>query len=328
MEVNKLEPYKEYWMNCHLNALLSIITSVNKTYRVAPLMNNYKYKIEPYELGITNVVPYKLSFEKDIYVEYGKYFEKFSNILDKDFFKIHVKYNTKESVLHYIKQNIQFNNYFLLSVGLNKWINPLMSFADDGLAHYTLIEGYNSKDKTFSVIDDDDNGYGKKIVPEDLLFKALIFSEEAPTLISFNLNVEIKDFKLNLKEINKNAIQLITQLDAIDTSGFFGACHNELNTPFYREYLAYSIGGVTSIRDRQYANILLLKHLNSYKEIDLTNVIILVEEIYSKWKKFRDLLFKDYFRDQPKVTKDISKEFFDEVFKLERQMWESLLVKL
>lgn len=264
MDLVKIVPFNDFWINCTLNARFSCAISLEPTYRKAAYVNSYGYE------------------EKNIYIGNDfkfmdtSYFDDYDIDRKGDILKIKpYSFRNSGSVLEEINE-LLLSGPVLLYVDLYNFLPGSFTWHRFHWCHYTNIIGYNKETEKYNVLEED-FGYGIREIPAERMLlafnnsdhfidygKNIIKSEMEALCYKVRLNDnKLEPYIFDLKQILSNALRLQEHLRGINVGGLWNFDEN------YNLYdsLAYAESGIYRVVNRQIGNRFLLEKLFKEKVI-------------------------------------------------------------
>ncbi|MGE5558161.1 MAG: hypothetical protein ACM3WV_06050 [Bacillota bacterium] len=285
-----LTPFSDYWMDCRLNNIFSVIISRESSYKAAAYMNNYSY------------LKHTGDYEKIIYFNLMdvKYLHAFEKTIEECILRYEPYLMSRdENITKQLIEPIKKYKHVFLNVDLFYWIPGNLTYGHSHCDHYSLITGYDDNKKEYRAFDDDVKGYGLHLVPEERLIKAFLNSKykDPPAFILY-LRDEFQEYRLNISQVCRNAGRLIDELAAFDVTGMWEVregCDEMKKPEAYQGVMTAYITGATKIMNRQIGNKLLFKYLFSLKhlkECHLTRLVNYADSLAKEWQKIKNILIR------------------------------------
>lgn len=285
-------PFKEFYINCYLNNLISILISLNDSYKSFAYENNYFYYITD-EMN-TNMQAFSKSFKYimvesviEPYVElYNQLFEKKVQMIQgMDFPPLGTKEH-KMSVTNdfFLRAVSLLNSGYVVFVAVNLfyYIPKSIFYNKIHKIHYSMLVSYDNGN--FGVFDEGPSGYGKYVINEKIMKKAMEEVGNNTSFFSFNTNCQMPDYKPNIERLLNNAYSICNNIENID-----------LYTPIYQEVSGYA-EGLNRIIHRQKGNILLFKKLSEEGILSNTytdKICEKIKELHVQWGCARNRAIKE-----------------------------------
>ena len=306
-----LIPFGEFWIDCAFNANFSILTSLDKSYRNAALLNSYTYAIVEAGTSFDNLINYvKLEPAYDqLYLTQSIISIQPVNLKDSN--------NLLDSLKFVLKEN-----YFFLGVDLYNWIPNSLCWQKYHWEHYSLIKGYDEEKDVFIVFDSDMSGYCEHEIPSARLEKAALDCsfEISGYVISFN--PEPGEYNLEKQSVIENAERLITEIE-----DSFARLWKFSDYDIQEAYMFDLMAVFTNeISERQIANKKLIEELINLNLIGDTSLIRDFNELKLGWEKIKNLF------NRGNLTRKLDCANLDalknDLFTKEMDIWERLVAIL
>lgn len=317
---HKFEPFKLFWINCMFSALFSILTSIDSSYNLAAMVNDYSYTIE--EMQTPNDTKYNSLVMKPI-VKYGR---KFTDMLFTESTAINFEYG--DNYFNIIKALMEENKLIMVGVDLFYWIPYSVCWNKHHWEHYSFINGFDDEKRMIYVFDDSFNGYDEFEVPEDRLIKAIENFPHKPSAYIYEISRKIKKFDLSISEIKDNSQRIIDEINKT----LMRVNYWELDEKDFLEgHMCDLISmQIFQIVNRHIANQLLIQELKD--EIcnpHIINTLIkFCTDLQKGWTLIKNKFIKIYFSKYKKSLIDEINEKCKSLFLKELTMWEIFLSSL
>lgn len=328
-KVLDIKPYKEFYMNCDLNNYSSLLTYLNKSYKVAAFVNSYRYSV------------YRFSYNplKFICVNFDNSYEDLMEkkyITDENYL-----FKDMNNIVEELKELIILGKPIFLYIDLFNWIPDNIAWQKHHWNHFSLIIGFDDDRKVFYAIDDDGKGsVDIREIPEGRLISSFKGTEcfveyggdhirsdiEVPCRI-VNFSNCIEPYKFKLDQITQNARTILEDIEKIDQRGFWEFI-DDSNLDVLSDT---GITDLNIIYNRQIGNKLLIMELYKEKIIKSDNYEFLyssITNIINNWNKSKNILIKAKYKNtlsqisMPLIT------ICDKNFQDESNFWRSFLNSL
>lgn len=312
MKKINIKPFDEFWLNCIFNNSFSILTSLNDKYKDLAYLNCYTYS------AYNSWAPKHINLHID-----GELQEEIMNsTINNEYFCI----NCEDDYMHKIVNLLNKNN-ILIRVELYDWLPNSASWHKVHHYHYSLVTGYDSSKKNFTVIDDDNIGYGIKYVPYERFSKCVI--DESSNITGHIIKEKkgkiydlcLKDIILFAKEINKNISCVLENNDLwIESMSSKGE-------KLY-EFYAFEI---YKIENRHIANTYLMRRMwekNFINKVQYERYKAYFEDIKEGWKKIKYILLKLNYQSENSSEYGYIKKINllkDNLLNKEYQIWKEII---
>ena len=272
---NKLEikPFNDFWMNCELNNMLSILCSVNNTYRKCAYLNSYKYYLyEPKELckGID-------VYRNDLY----EFIDRYVEVVPYDFLN-------QETIIDEIIEKICEGTPIGIAVDLYHWLPNTIIYQKKHWYHYSMIVGVDQLKNEFIILDEDNQGYREHRVTKDKVIKAFLPNVMESQAIIFRMKYnKISDYSIDNKNIIQYSKKIIESIDTIPEVIW----DNELGRE-KEQAIKMMIASTSRIYNCQISNKFLLKELFDEKKKMYNDLYEILEFNEKSWRNIHNYLMK------------------------------------
>ncbi len=295
--LSEIKPFDEFWLNCSINNIISILFSYEPSYKYFMYSNDYCYNssyIGTHNGEIYNANFVRLDFFKNKPITNSE--SEFINSLG--FIKLE-KCNYKDTFyfLEEINELLKKRKIIAPLVDLYYWNKNGYSWNNNHKWHYTLLTGYSSERKEYFAIEDDAyQNYGIITESESTLISSIQSNWHKPKdstdYLKYTLPKSIPKYVLPLYEVKNNIQKIITSINQIDYDNLFIFENSEDGIKNYFWLQPYFM---IQIINRQNANIALLKRLYQKKCLDnnsLNNSLCEITNIINIWKEIRSIVIK------------------------------------
>ena len=145
-----IKPFSDFWINCIFNVQMSILNTLEPSYKYAAYLNDYRYSIFE-TLADNDVVTWFLGIN---YVE-----EVVPKYIDKCFTNENLSLQNDPCCLEKIKNYVRQKKYVAVGVDLFYLIPQSFFWGKYHWRHYSLLNGFDDEKKVFYVFDEDLSGY-------------------------------------------------------------------------------------------------------------------------------------------------------------------------
>lgn len=320
----ELKPFIDYYMNCYLNNLFSILITIDESYRLYAYENNYSYNIIHAENSDSSCF---LLFEYllEIYLKtYNTIFGKnitISNINDFLHYNIQplgIEYslNTSDNFLYDINQLLNDGYIFFMGVDLYFLIPQSPLYYKTHKNHYTIISSYEKN--TYAVFDEGPFGYNKHHINDCQLTAAINNSTMNPKCFFFKIPKTVSPYIIDMNKIYNNAQRIIKEIKLIDYDWFYRSKNN----------LIQYIENINKIVCRQQGNCLLFQYLFEKSLIKKTIANELIDDakqLGHKWAIIKNYTIKINILNRIIENKKFKEDMIS-LLKEEISLWEKFLL--
>lgn len=297
----KVRPFADFWINCYVNDVLSILTTIEPSYKKLSFINSYNYTIT----GIS-------SWWRELDINPSKYL--WDRLSIGESINIYLK---QENIIDEIRNKIDNNRYILVLVDLYYWLKNSLNWNNNHYHHYVLITGYDDDKKMIYSISDNIGGYSENEIPYERFIKALVFFDNEHHGKEFILpdNIpafqycfyDIFDFARKINEDIKKASYMRLWILPQDVN---------ISLVYFK---------VTRIADRQKGNEKLFGQL--YEDGFITSKLCvslseMSRSLYNMWSKLKGILIRAHMKNN-----DIDLEKLNilsrNALKTEYDMWDA-----
>lgn len=311
-----IQPFDDFWINCWVNGVFSIVNSIEPSFYKAVCMNDYYYKMLTNHRDKTFVHP-SVEYYKERYEAYGALPD---SCVESLFFK------DEDNFLSEVKERLLINQVVLVMVDLFNWIPKSFTYHRYHWHHYSMVTGFDEEKRVFYVFEDDLDGFNMHEVTEDTFIDAfknsayyLYPSADFSPAKVINIPDKISPYKIDLQLIIKNAVRLKNEISDIDVSKLWNMGEDSA----LESYIDFALPGINIISNRHKANGTLFKLLGTESMVDSElseQFVYLAREIEEGWEKFKKLLGKSQLKKQIDIVK--IQGICGELFKKELNMWD------
>lgn len=300
----KIIPYKKYWYSCSINNMMSILTSVNPTYEIFMLENDYYYTIEidPYDNDRVNIC-----FEQEKYEKLIKYkYEEFK-IADVE----NIIYNA-----------VNMQKILMFPVNLGFWLEDSIAYGRVYYNHYVLVVGYDIAKNEVYILDDDKNGYNIHKVGYRHFIKCVEYSGNNTlkkieyTYESENKNIDFESIKKNAGKLQKSIDYVVMYIDSLSRQDSFFEMRDFYMTPFVLENRFRANSDLTKL--------LLKENLINMKQYEET--IKIISDNLKETRRLKMYTTKLMIAKKNGDCSNINRKVV-EILERERNFWNKLLEK-
>ena len=268
-----IKPYNKFWMNCVFNNIFSLLSKEEQSYLDLPFMNIYDYcfyDVEENCSGIDiNRIRMQHILEKIVFVEY----------IDE-----------RKNYLKVIKANIDNERPIGALVDLYYWLPNTIIYQKKHWFHYTLIIGYDDKGYLY-VLDEDNDGYRLQKLSEKKLVKAFLNERDEIPLAYYVFKENVPQYKIEFKEIKKNAEIILKQLfEIIHKEKIWGIDGRE-----EEQAIKMMIASASRLYNTQIGNRYLVNYINKQKCFSSSKLNLLISycnDTETKWRNIHNMFYK------------------------------------
>lgn len=275
-----IQPFNDFWINCVVNDKLSIITSMEPSYKKCGFLNSYKYELTG-----------SSCWWRELAISNSNCLYESLNIIQENYI-----YINPEKIIEELIDKLNSECCISVLVDLFSWLPNSVDWQRNHYHHFRMLTGYDDERKVFFTISDTLNGYKQSEVPFERLMESIVLndgeffvqlhkckSDVIPYTYSFH---DVYKFAVGLKENIKNLLHsriwiLPTDIDPL------------------RIYTQ-----ITKFADRQKANLLLFEQLNKdglISDIHTNSLRELYTDTFNQWRMLKGKIIKS----------DIKKEYID-----------------
>lgn len=310
------KPFNLFWMDCQFNTLFSILTSIDKSYKAAALLNDYSYAVKQ------EPTPNDICYNEVFIVNTIKNGDAFK----EKFFPQQTTLNFKhdENYIELIKDSIRNNEIVMVGVDLFYWIPNSVCWNKHHWEHYAYINGYNHEKEIFYVFDENFYGFGEFEVPQDRMMKAIESSPLEPHAIVYKLCKCTDKYELAVSEVRDNAKRLIEEITEIMPIDFWLLSEKDFTEGHMCDFISTHL---FQIINRHIANQLLINELedkigNQHFKNELEKYCI---ELQDGWNQVKTKLVKIYYSTNRKLLVHNLNQKCKDLFLKEIKMWDAFL---
>ncbi|EPR13617.1 hypothetical protein [Ruminiclostridium papyrosolvens] len=310
------KPFNLFWMDCQFNTLFSILTSMDKSYKVAALLNDYSYAIE--QEYTPNNTWYNEVFVVNTVIN--------GDVFRNKFFPQQTSLNFKhdENYIGLIKNYIKNNDVVMVGVDLFYWIPNSVCWNKHHWEHYSYINGFNDEKGVFYVFEENFYGFGEFEIPQDRMMKAIESSPLEPHAIIYKLCNAVDKYELSVSEVKSNAKRIIEEISRIIPIDFWILSEKDFTEGHMCDLISTQI---FQIINRHIANQLLINELedaigNLQFKNELDKYCI---ELQDGWNQVKTKLVKIYYSNNRELMIHNLNKKCKDLFLKEIEMWDALL---
>lgn len=266
----KLAPFTDHWINCEINDNLSVLTSLNNSYRHIPLLNDYMYQMAG-DMGWLTSLDIKYS----------------RNLLKK--LEILCKVNltfTEQSFMQDIKACIDEGRVINVAIDLYDWIPESLMYQRYHMSHYSLVAGYDDELECFTVFDDDAYGYKEHVIPYDR-FQKSVWRDNGIQIREICLPEYLVDYSLPFSEVIEFAERIKNDITYLTYMAHYFNYTDDM--------LIHFIAMLSKITNRQKANQQLFLYLMEQKYIGQETgeeLAAMALRLQNQWQAVKSLFIK------------------------------------
>lgn len=318
----RITPYNEFWMNCILNSAYSVATGFESSYSAAAYLNNYSYTSWGAAIDIEFMSP---TIEV---LDYSDHWENFvlSAVIEKE---IPVSFKNPQDFLPDLQKIISEGEIVKLNVDLFYWLPKNIAWNRFHMSHYSIINGFDAESKMYSVLDDDVDGYGVHLIPEDRVVQAFMNSYamnelagEIPHAYIYGIRKDIQPFRLDKSEIIKHAERLIEELSLFSFDDLWN--FKDEHKDNMDEYIRICLIGVNIIENRHIGNELLINKLTDLNLIEAATyeeTKYCLKRLQKGWKAIKQVFINNLVSDHTEMNLDLIRNKANEMLDIEKNMW-------
>lgn len=314
--MKSFKPFNLFWINCVFNMMFSLLTSLERSYLSAALLNDYSYVV--YDMKTPNETNYK-SLELRPMVKHGS---EYRNLLFSE--NKPLNYKCGDNYFNILKGLIEEDNIVLLGVDLFYWIPNSVCWNKHHWGHYSLINGCDDEKRMLYVFDENVYGYNEFEIPEDRLIKAISNFQNEPHVNIYKLSENIGRFELPISEAKDNAQRIISEIIEIMPMIFWDLCEKDFIEGHMCDLISMRI---FQIVNRHIANQLLMQELGDdiLSPAIRSSLIKYCIELQEGWAVVKKRLIRIYFSKYEKSALINLNEKCKLLFLKEIDMWNMFL---
>ncbi len=267
-----IKPFDEFWFDCTFNNLVSIISTIEESYKYAMYHNDYFYQ---------NGIEHHIYYESEEHVISSRGVQLNSNVIKQLLPIIDIKENQyidKENFLDEIKGLLCNNTIILPGVDLYYWNKDGHSHHNIHVNHNTLLVGFDDEKKELYALEDDIHRNYKIITESESDFIESVKSNHAGNQIAdyltYTLPETLPKYHLPLQDIVRNISNINGSLRSLKFDDLYTHKYND--EEFWRFTLFFP-KKISKIIVRQQANISLLSILHKRNIISKNDYMIIVD---------------------------------------------------
>ena len=249
----RIKPYHEIYVNCYLNNFISVLSSINTSYKQLLNINNYVYN--SYRNLQTNNQALRIRYDLDIYLEaFNKLFGYLPNCKTlQDFLYGDISFGTSleaklsNDIMRNLKSLLKDEGVIVfLAQDLFYLIQSNeMYYHKKYLTHYSMFVDYNEGTHCFMVFEMGARGYNCYHVPEENVVQSFSHAVDHPKCFYIKTPQKLDDYTLKTTNFKKYVPEIITSIDSVQYTDALWKIPASAD-----DYLSY-IEGVSKIVNRQ-----------------------------------------------------------------------------
>ncbi len=306
--------FDDYFSSCIMNALVSIVSYYDESYKIAAYMNGYIPQFGPYD---------------DQYFPYIGQTDEFFDMFRKFFKYEECNYDNK-NYLEIIQKAIDAGEYIHIGVDLYYWNENGPTYGIEHMSHPSLIVGYDDE-KSLVYALEDDLGCKVKYYIHPITYENL----ERSVCSEFNNFKDIMKYDYLIMKRVKEVIPFELRFDKVKENA-----NNILKYLSEDRFVNYSVRGNdfkripdeylrvhTRFENRAIANKLLFGELLKIKAIDgiiIDELVSYCDTIITNVVKSKMIFAKHQVSKLP-IEPQIIEELWTNSINLEVKMWNALL---
>lgn len=288
MLMNQIKPFDEFWYNCYINNIISILRSQNNSYHNLMYINDYQYSIHTFE---NNADAY---FAID-FLTSKRTAGYLNNLSMKERY-----YKNKKIFMEEINDKVMAGMLIAPKVDLFFWNKTGIGYKTWKSYHYSLLIGFNSSNSEYQALEDDKNSNFVKISEKkEDLEKAILSVQEwagnGADYVEISINNEMQDYYFKVEDLIVNIELTCTSIADVLKADFFAFTKNLDQIPECTEFQAISIAKVIT---KMKVNRILLQKLLDHKIITRSMFEkndLIFEELCKSYTIIRNVLLKSKF---------------------------------
>lgn len=316
--MSKILPFTDYYINCYLNNMFTLLVAMNESYRLFAYENNYTYKIERDLNSGKNT--FAIGYLLDTYLEaYNLVFEKkanANNINDFLYYKIPPLGEIVDLDAFLSNNCLDKDEILFVSVDLFYLIKGSPLYHTEHKSHYTLLCDFG--EENCNILDEGLWGYGENTIQLNDLLLAFSKSSLRPSCYYHKIKKLSKFYDLNMQKIIENADRIIKDIQKIDV-----LCGEILEGQGY----FMLVSTINKIINRHIGNSYLFNALHTEKNLPafLCNEFCeKVKELSHKWALQKNIIMKQYSKCR-NINYDEITTNMKSLLYLEMAMWQKFI---
>ncbi len=315
-----LKPFNDYWITCYYNKILTILTSIEPSYKISPYLNDYHYDVQLW--GTAGPDENSTLFNHLCLQPMRMFREQY---LQGIFTYQPLHFRDEENCLEILKTLILQKEIIQVGVDLFYWLPNSMSFGVNHWHHTAVIDGFDDEKKVFYAFDEDNSGYDAHEIPEERFLSAIKNCNLDPHGDILKIASPIRPYILSINDVVSNAKRLVEELSTMKTDPFWLLADEDFDKSRRRDVIAIHL---YQISNRHKANGILFRlKLNEYCDSELINQLVQRSgKLQNGWLIVRSQLLIVY-----KLKTDRSRKIADvndackRLFSEEIEMWDTLI---
>ena len=294
------KPYTEYWMNCVLSLMVSLVSSYSPQCADAAVMNHYEY------INFGNSIWWKLlevQYSPDFYKELSSRIEL--RPLDKI---------EEDELVPMIKSYVDSDRLLMLTTDAYHLIKNSLHYHSTHMPHGWLFNGYDDQTGSFYIFSDNIGGFGEnEVTAQD--FELAIIPETYTQAYELVLDRREFAYRLTLDEVRTNAAKINKSIAKLSDCNFW-KCHSV-------EYTEDRCFDMSKLIGRQHANAVLFARLCECGLIDEALRREMTERsgaLELGWSSVRGIFLKRHIKGRVPDYAALSKKAWDLLCR-EYDMW-------
>lgn len=332
------QPFSYFWQNCQLNNVLSVLTSLEPSYKLAAFLNDYNYTMIKtpidedtfvysldlnYKDGIKKYIEDILIYKKTILPDQDNKWQKILKI-DEYYFK------NNSMFLEEVQKLIKNNKAVSVGVNLFYWVEGSISYEKYQYNHYALITGYDDKKLEYYTFDDDLYSYKSHVIPDErfrIAFSNSVFKEPPAFVVTVCENIE--PYKLNINDVVNCANAIKENITSIDISDFWTIHFSSADK--FSEAADNCIIKANRISNRHIGNKLLFEALYTLgivKNKAVTDKYIKIEdELIEGWIEVKNIIAMCKYSGKNHLSTETLNKLNKRLLEKEYIMWNELSIE-
>lgn len=317
MNLNQIQPFSDYWVDCVYNASISILRAVDSSYNKLTYINNYVYKIKSETTPENNQI------------QFVEIFSNLSPYIDSIFAKDKVIWcGEKEyDIINSIKKAKENNYIFFLGVDLFYWVENSICWNRFHWCHYSLVLDFDDSTDELIVLDDNLQGYYQHRIPLDRAIKAsenFRFSNPDSFEGYYLRQIKNVEFKFEIEQIINSSNFLLKSLEDIVNRNRNCWIILDKDKSFILEKILLFSMRCYQFQNRQKGNLRLFDQLYNDGFLNIYELSFLKKissDLMNNWEELKNKLVKLTISSNPKFN---SAEFVNSTTNLffrEKELW-------
>lgn len=232
-----IQPFNDFWINCVVNDKLSIITSMEPSYKKCAFLNSYKYEFTG-----------SSCWWRELAITSSSCLYENLDIIQENF-----TYVNPQRIIEGLINKLNSGCYISILVDLFSWLPNSVDWQRNHYHHYRMLTGYDDEKKVFFTISDTLNGYEQSEVSFERLIESIVLNDGEFFVQQHKYKREVNPYTYSFHDVYKFAEELKENIKKILYSRIWIV---PLDIDPLRIYTQ-----ITKFADRQKANLMLFEQL-------------------------------------------------------------------